>query len=55
MPESDGSYVLDQQKAAQLDDYCDRKDREFDEGWDGLCLVVSLICCWVTWSKRTGF
>lgn len=36
MPEPDGSYVLDQQKAAQLDDYYDRKEREFNEDWDDL-------------------
>ena len=36
MPEPDGSYILDQQKAAQLDDYYDRKerDREFDRWMD---------------------
>jgi hypothetical protein len=38
MPESDGSYIVDQQKAALLDAYQERKERqrEFDEGWDGM-------------------
>jgi hypothetical protein len=38
MPEPDGTYVIDQQKAALLDAYYDRKEsqREFDEGWDGM-------------------
>jgi len=37
MPEPDGSYIVDQQKAALLDAYQERKERqrEFDEGWDG--------------------
>ena len=40
MPEPDGSYVLDQQKAALLDDYYDRKERDradpFNDDWDDL-------------------
>ena len=38
MPEPDGTYILDQQKAAQLNDYYDRKEREreFDKDWDGM-------------------
>lgn len=42
MPEPDGSYIIDQQKSAQLDDYFDRKerDREFDDDWDDLWLIV---------------
>lgn len=38
MPEPDGSYIVDQQKAALLDAYQERKERqrEFDEGWDGM-------------------
>ena len=50
MPEPDGSYIIDQQKSAQLDDYFDRKerDREFDDDWDDLWLIVTLTCCWVT-------
>jgi hypothetical protein len=37
-PEPDGSYLVDQQKAALLDAYYDRKERqrEFDEGWSDL-------------------
>ena len=38
MPEPDGSYLLDQQKAALLDSYYQRKEqeREFDQEWDEL-------------------
>jgi len=38
MPEPDGSYIVDQQKAALLDSYYQRKEqeREFDESWDGM-------------------
>ena len=37
MPEPDGSYIVDQQKAALLDSYFDRKQKEesfFDEDDD---------------------
>ena len=35
MPEPDGSYILDQQKAAQLDAYYERKnDPFFDDDED---------------------
>lgn len=38
MPEPDGSYQIDQQKAALLDSYYQRKEqeREFDQEWDDL-------------------
>ena len=38
MPEPDGSYIVDQQKAALLDAYQERKERqrEFDQDWDGM-------------------
>lgn len=37
MPEPDGSYILDQQKAALLDAYYDRKEQErsmLDDDYD---------------------
>jgi hypothetical protein len=39
MPEPDGSYIVDQQKAALLDSYFHRKQEEqsmFDDDWDDL-------------------
>lgn len=38
MPEPDGSYLVDQQKAALLDAYYQRKqeEREFDQDWGDL-------------------
>lgn len=38
MPEPDGSYLVDQQKAALLDAYYQRKEqeRQFDQDWDDL-------------------
>lgn len=41
MPEPDGTYVIDQQKAAMLSDYYDRKERDKEfydpfEDWDDL-------------------
>jgi hypothetical protein len=38
MPEPDGSYLVDQQKAALLDAYYQRKEqeRQFDQEWDDL-------------------